>query len=92
MKACKDCIHYEACKAVLDAAGLFSDEIEETLNAIKCPNFADKSRFIELDEDFESILICAEHRGRIHQAAHPEAIRQNACCDIQRHQRCGGAQ
>jgi hypothetical protein len=32
---------------VLDAAGFFSDDIEEMLNAIKCPNFADKSRFVE---------------------------------------------
>ena len=48
MATCKDCIHYEACKAVLDAAGFFSDDIEETLNEIKCQNFADKSRFVEL--------------------------------------------
>lgn len=48
MATCKDCIHYEACQAVLDAAGFFSDDIEEILNAIKCPNFADKSRFVEL--------------------------------------------
>lgn len=48
MATCKDCIHNEACKAVLDAAGFFSDDIEEILNEIKCPNFADKSRFVEL--------------------------------------------
>lgn len=48
MATCKDCLHYEACKAVLDLAGFFSDDIEEMLNAIKCPNFADKSRFVEL--------------------------------------------
>jgi hypothetical protein len=48
MATCKDCLHNEACKAVLDAAGFFSDDIEEILNAIKCPNFADKSRFVEL--------------------------------------------
>ena len=48
MGTCKDCLHYEACQAVLDAAGFFSDDIEEILNAIKCPNFADKSRFEEL--------------------------------------------
>jgi hypothetical protein len=33
---------------VLDAAGFFSDDIEEILNWIKCPNFADKSQFVEL--------------------------------------------
>ena len=48
MATCKGCLHNEACKAVLDAAGFFSDDIEEILNAIKCPNFADKSRFEEL--------------------------------------------
>ena len=48
MATCKDCLHNEACNAVLDAAGFFSDDIEEILNAIKCPNFADKSRFVEL--------------------------------------------
>lgn len=48
MATCKDCLHYEACKAVLDLAGFFSYDIEEMLNAIKCPNFADKSRFVEL--------------------------------------------
>ena len=48
MATCKDCLHNEACNAVLDAAGFFSDDIEEILNAIKCPNFVDKSRFAEL--------------------------------------------
>lgn len=48
MATCKNCIHCEACEAVLDAAALFSDEIEEMLSAIMCPNFADKTRFVEL--------------------------------------------
>lgn len=48
MATCKDCIHYEACNEVLDVAGFFSDDIEEILNWIKCPNFADRSRFVEL--------------------------------------------
>lgn len=48
MTTCKDCLHNEACNMALDAAGFFSDDIEEILNAIKCPNFADKSRFVEL--------------------------------------------
>lgn len=47
MATCKDCIHYEACQAVLDAAGFFSDDIEEILNEIKCENYADKYRFVE---------------------------------------------
>lgn len=48
MATCKNCIHCEACKEVLDVAGFFPDDIEEILNWIKCPNFTDKSRFVEL--------------------------------------------
>ena len=76
MTTCKDCIHYEACKAVLDAAGFFSDDIEEILNAIKCPNFADKSRFVELPCKVGDVVYWYNILGEIIEAK----IKKNVFC------------
>lgn len=47
MASCKECIHYCVCKAVADT-GKFVLDTERPDQSERCPNFADKSRFIEL--------------------------------------------
>lgn len=80
MATCKDCLHYEACKAVLDAAGFFSDDIEEMLNAIKCQNFADKSRFAELPCKVGDTVCWYSRSGEIIEA---KIIKNGFCAKIE---------
>lgn len=56
MATCKDCLHNEICKAISVFISIKTGDDADKL----CGNFTDKSRFIELDENLESILICAE--------------------------------
>ena len=44
---CKECLHYVVCKAVSDS-GKFALDTERPDQSERCPNFADKSRFVEL--------------------------------------------
>ena len=44
---CKECLHYVVCKVVADS-GKFVLDIERPDQSQRCPNFKDKSRFVEL--------------------------------------------
>lgn len=44
---CKDCIHYIACKSLLESQGYIVDGAGEDADK-RCKEFADKSRFVEL--------------------------------------------
>ena len=56
MATCKDCLHNEICKTISVFISIKTGDDADKM----CGNFTDKSRFIELDENLESILICAE--------------------------------
>lgn len=47
MATCKECLHYCVCKAVA-GTGKFALDTERTDQSERCPNFTDRSRFIEL--------------------------------------------
>lgn len=47
MATCKECLHYCVCKAVADT-GKFALDTERYDQSERCPNFTDRSRFIEL--------------------------------------------
>ena len=57
MATCKECLHYCVCKAVADT-GKFALDTERTDQSERCPNFADKSRFIELPCKYGDIVWC----------------------------------
>lgn len=59
MATCKDCLHYEACKSLLEAQGYIVNGAGEDADK-RCDTFTDKSRFVECDENLETMLICAE--------------------------------
>lgn len=47
MATCKDCVHYIACKSLLESQGYIVDGAGEDADK-RCDTFADKSRFVEL--------------------------------------------
>lgn len=59
MVTCKDCLHNHVCALWRAQEGQDAKCYSES-DDWGCDYFADKSRFIEINEDFESILICAE--------------------------------
>ena len=47
MSTCKDCLHWDACKNMLEAMGHIVDGDGENADQ-RCNDFTDKSRFVEL--------------------------------------------
>lgn len=61
---CKECLHYVACKAVADT-GKFALDTERPDQSERCPNFSDKSRFVELPCKIgDEVYLISSSRGK----------------------------
>ena len=67
---CKDCLHIEICEAF----GCFEEDIGDNTDFKTCKSFKDKSRYVEIDDDFCTILICAERYALGRQSYMPKLV------------------